>query len=115
MFEAGDVLVFQLESGYGLMKVLSRSDEDERIWHLRVYSDLFLDTDSAENAAASLDSLSVSIPHVALTNRAFESTPVSRLINTPVRDEELSTLSDWRESQRPHVSDRSIRLLIGLR
>lgn len=116
MFESGDILVFQLESGYGLMKVLAKEGpDDDPVWHLRVYEDLFLETDAAEKAAVRLDSLSVSIEHAALTNRAFESTPVAPLLNQPSNEEELSLISDWQAGAEKRVFDRSIRLLMGLR
>ena len=83
-FAAGDFLVFQIESGYGLMRVL---------------------------AIASHESLTAEIEHIALTDRAFESTQVSKLSSSPLSAGEQSAITDW----HGEVSDRSIRLLLGLR
>src|SRR5207237_1118683 len=86
-FEPGDYLVFQLESGFALIRVLgAEQSDDNMIWHLTAFRDLFLDIDSAER---SIDegALTIEIPHVALTNRAFESTPVARLANRPLDPE----------------------------
>ena len=113
-FQPGDFLIFQLESGYALLRVLS-VDENEGVWHLAAYSDLFLDPDMAEAALANPESLTIDKPHVALTNRAFESTQMARMKNTALTDEEVAAYQSWRSSEGRHVSDRSIRLLLGLR
>ena len=111
-FAPGDFLVFQLEAGYGLLRVLgSEETENDKVWHLAAYRDLFMDVDSAENAAKDPDSLTVDLPHVALTNRAFESTQVARIANAPLDD----SISDWQADASHQVHDRSIRLLLGLR
>ena len=111
-FSAGDFLVFQIESGYGLMRVLSINEGDsEPLWHLRVYRDLFPEIDYAELAIASPESLTPEITHIALTDRAFESTQVSKLGNVAINDGERKLISDW----DGEVSDRSIRLTLGLR
>ena len=71
-FAPGDFLVFQLEAGYGLLRVLgSEGDNGDKVWHLAAYRDLFMDVESAEEAAKLAGSLTVELPHVALTNRAF--------------------------------------------
>ena len=106
-FVAGDFLVFQIESGFGLMRVLRINESDaETVWHVRVYRDLFPEIEYAELAIASSESLTAEIDHVALTDRAFESTQVSRLGSMPVED-----FGDW----DGEVSDRSVRLLLGFR
>jgi hypothetical protein len=111
-FAPGDFLVFQLEAGYGLLRVLgSEGDGGDKVWHLAAYRDLFLDVDSAENASNNPESLTVELPHVALTNRAFESTQVARIANAPLDD----TVNDLHTDPAHVVHDRSIRLLLGLR
>src|SRR5687768_18589989 len=106
-FQPGDLLIFQLESGYGLMKVLAVDGSGgDPVWHVAVYSDLFLDAEMADNAVETDQQLGVAIPHVALTNRAFESTQVAKVNNKPLTVEEEKRLTDEGE-----VSDRSVRLL----
>lgn len=114
--QPGDFLVFQLEAGYGLLRLLAVEEAaDEFTWHIAAYSDLFPDIDTADAAAASPDKLTPSMPHVALTTRAFESTQVSKISNFPLRPAELEPFHVWAASPERNVSDRSIRLLIGLR
>lgn len=115
-FQSGDLLIFQLESGYGLLKVLAvDGNRDEPVWHVAVYSDLFLDAEMADNAVENDLRLGVAIPHVALTNRAFESTQVAKVNNKPVADSEKRELEIWTQDVDREVSDRSVRLLLGLR
>src|SRR5688572_9841066 len=77
-FQAGDFLFYQLESGFALIRLLEVEDSaEDAIWHLSAFHDLFPDVETIEKAVSMPDSLSVSIPHVALTNRAFESTQVA--------------------------------------
>jgi hypothetical protein len=115
-FAPGDFLVFQLEAGYGLLRVLgSEGDDLDKVWHLAAYRDLFMDVDSAENAAKDLNSLTVDLPHVALTNRAFESTQVARISSAPIDEAQAALVTDWQADPSHHVHDRSIRLLLGLR
>ena len=111
-FAAGDFLVFQIESGFGLMRVL-RIEENSGapVWHVRVYRDLFPEIEYAELAIASPESLTPEIPHIVLTDRAFESTQVSKLASSRLSDGEQLAMTDW----NGEVSDRSIRLLLGLR
>lgn len=115
-FVPGDDLVFQLESGYGLLRVLA-VEETERgaIWHLLAYEELFPDVETAEAALAQPDALHARIPHMALTERAFERTPAALLGNRPVRDEELRGYRNWQASDAPVVSDRSALLMLGIR
>lgn len=113
-FVPGDFLVFQLEAGYGLLRVLANEGEDkDKVWHLMAYRDLFMDVDSAERAAAG--PLTVELPHVALTDRAFESTQVARILNAPLDGSHTAPLDEWRSDPTRRVEDRSIRLLLGLR
>lgn len=110
-FDPGDFLIFQLESGYGLLRVLAIEEtEGDAIWHVAVYRDLFLDPDMADAALANSIHLAIELPHVALTNRAFESTQVARLRNLPLSEAETDLANDDKE-----ISDRSVRLLLGLR
>jgi hypothetical protein len=116
VFDPGDDLVFQLESGYGLLRVLdvARDDSNQPIWHLLAYEELFPDVESAEAALARSDQLHVRITHMALTDRAFERTPAARLGNRPVTSDELTAVRAWRESDR-EASDRSALLMLGFR
>ena len=114
-FVAGDDLIFQLESGFGLLRVLAVEGEGtETIWHLLAYDEFFPDVESAETALARSIALPVRKPHMALTNRAFERTPAARLGNRPVTGEELIAYNKWLDSDR-EVSDRSALLMLGIR
>ena len=114
-FQAGDDLIFQLESGFGLLRVLAIEGEGaDTVWHLLAYEDFYPNIESAESALAGPQSLTVRKAHMALTNRAFERTPAARLGNRPVRDEELSGYRNWLEGERL-VSDRSALLMLGIR
>ena len=114
-FNPGDDLIFQLESGYGLLRVLAVEGEGAgATWHLLAYDEFFPDVESAEAALARETPLPVRKPHMALTNRAFERTPAARLGNRPVTDDELVAYRDWLNTDRP-VSDRSALLMLGIR
>ena len=114
-FEAGDDLIFQLESAFGLLRVLAVEGEGaETVWHLLAYDDFFPDVESAEAALAGSARLPVRRAHMALTNRAFERTPAARLGNRPVREDELVEYRRWLDSERV-VSDRSALLMLGIR
>jgi hypothetical protein len=111
----GDDLIFQLESGFGLLRVLAVEGEgSETVWHLLAYDEFFPDVESAELALAQATPLPVRQPHMALTNRAFERTPTARLGNRAVTDAELVAYNAWLNSERP-VSDRSALLMLGIR
>ncbi len=115
-FAPGDFLIFQLEAGYGLLRVLDVDHHDgDHVWHLAAYRDLFLDPDMADAAIENNAGLGVAIPHAALTNRAFESTQVAKMANVPLNAGDLAAYEAWKSSGDRHVSDRSIRLLLGLR
>lgn len=115
-FEPGDFLIFQLESGFALLRVLDvEQDGADTIWHLAAYKDFFLDTEMADAALDRPETLQVEKPHVALTNHAFESTQVARLRNVPLQEKDLEGYNLWNESEEKDVNDRSIRLLLGLR
>jgi hypothetical protein len=114
-FAPGDDLIFQLESGYGLLRVIAIDDgESQRVWHLSAYEELFGDVESAERALASPDALHVRKTHMALTERAFERTPAARIGNRPVTESELAMYEDWK-SNGGQVFDRSALLMLGLR
>jgi len=115
-FQAGDYLIFQIESGYGLLRILAIEEQaGEKIWHLAAYNELFLDSQMADAAIENASSLSVSNPHIALTTRAFESTQVARMSNKPLTETELQSVYDWKACANREVSDRSVRLMLGLR
>ena len=115
-FQAGDFLIFQLESGYGLLRILAiESIDGETIWHLSAYNELFPDIEFADAALENPQNLTLSIPHVALTTRAFESTQSARMKNVALTEAEAQPLHDWRQNGKRDISDRSIRLMLGLR
>jgi hypothetical protein len=114
-FNPGDDLIFQLESGFGLLRVLAVEGEgSDTVWHLLAYDDFFPDVETAEAALAQPTPLPVRKAHMALTNRAFERTPAARLGNRPVTETELSAYKGWLEGER-NVSDRSALLMLGIR
>jgi hypothetical protein len=114
-FTAGDDLIFQLESGFGLLRVIAVDQRDSgTIWHLLAYEEFFLDVESAERALAESSALHIRNPHLALTERAFERTPAARLGNRPVTDVERVAYLQWAESGG-EVSDRSALLMLGIR
>ena len=116
-FQAGDVLIFQLESGFGLLKVLAVDENagDEPVWHLAAFEDLYLDAETADHALQNIDSLRLSERHWALTNRAFESTPTARMGNYALTAAEAESVNAWRAHPNRKILDTSIRLLLGLR
>ncbi len=115
-FDPGDFLIFQLEAAYGLLRVLAVDEtSDETIWHVAAYSDFFQDVDDADKALERPENLHKNIRHVALTNRAFESTQVAKMKNAPLDERELAEYSAWKNSAEHKVYDRSIRLMLGLR
>ena len=114
-FKSGDFLVFQLEAGFALLRILAIDEGEEPVWHVAAYSEMFLDVDSAESAINSFAPFSFNVPHAALTDRAFLATQVSKIANRDLEPSELLDLDEWRNSAEKTVSDRSIRLLMGLR
>ena len=115
-FAAGDDLMFQLESGFGLLRVLKVEEREDvgAVWHLLAYEELFPDVERAEAALAAPHTLHIRKAHMALTDRAFERTPAARLGNRPVTEEELAAYRNWVENDGT-VSDRSALLMLGLR
>ena len=115
-FKPGDFLIFQLESGFALLRILAIDESgNDTIWHVAGYNEFFPDIETADAALENPDSLTISDPHIALTNRAFESTQVARMKNVPLRNEELGALEAWKNDPEHQVSDRSVRLMLGLR
>ena len=115
VFEAGDDLIFQLESAFGLLRVLAVEGEGaDTVWHLLAYDEFFPDVESAEAALAGPRPLPIRAAHLALTNRAFERTPAARLGNRPVTEDELVGYRKWLASER-RVADRSALLMLGIR
>lgn len=114
-FEPGDDLVFQVESGFGLLRVLAvEGAGGEAVWHVLVYEEFYPDVEAAEAALAPGQALRVREPHLALTDHAFEKTPAARLGNRPVTAEELAAYRRWADSDR-RVHDRSVLLMLGMR
>ena len=114
-YAAGDDLVFQMESGFGLVRVLASEGEGrDAVWHILVYQEFYPDVESAEAALAAGGALAVREPHLALTEHAFEKTPAARLSNRPVADDELDALRRWRQEGGP-AHDRSLLLMLGMR
>jgi hypothetical protein len=121
-FAPGDDLIFQLESGFGLLRVIDMDPAIDTIgqrdagtvWHLLAYEEFFPDVESAERALTQPDALHVRNPHMALTERAFERTPAARLGNRPVTDAERVAYQQWVE-RGGEVSDRSALLMLGIR
>jgi hypothetical protein len=114
-FEPGDDLIFQLESGFGILRVLAvEGDERETVWHLKAYEELFPDVETVEAALAAHKLLHTRQAHMALTERAFERTPAARLGNHPVSEDELAAYRDWKQ-RGGEASDRSALLMLGLR
>ena len=114
-FNPGDDLIFQLESGFGLLRVLAVEQEGaDRIWHLMAYEELFPDVEAAERALTQPDNLHIRTAHMALTDRAFERTPAARLGNRAVMNAELAAYQRWCDDAG-EVSDRSALLMLGLR
>jgi len=115
-FVPGDDLIFQLESGYGLLRVLAVDGQgSETIWHLLAYEDFYPSVEVAEQALTQPDSLKVRRSHMALTDRAFERTPAALLGNRPVSELELAPYHQWLRSEPRDVSDRSALLMLGIR
>ena len=115
-FQTGDFLIFQIESGYGLLRILGiEKTAEDTIWHLASYKEMYLDIDSADAALQRSDSLTLDKKHIALTNRAFEATQVARMKNEQLNVDESKSYEDWKNDPNREISDRSVRLMLGLR
>jgi len=110
-------LIFQLESGYGLLRILAIEEiGGERVWHLAVYNELFPNVESADEIISNHpEQLTLNLPHVALTNRAFYATQTAVMANLPIGENELKLLKEWHLDPNKEIYDRSIRLMIGIR
>jgi hypothetical protein len=115
-FDPGDFLIFQLESAYGLLRVLSIDvNDDGTVWHVAAYEDFFQDVEGADKVLENPKQLKIGIPHIALTDRAFESTQVAKMKNVKLEANELAPYEEWKNSDEREITDRSIRLMLGLR
>jgi len=115
-FSPGDFLVFQLEAGFALLRLLATEREgSDMVWHVAGYRDFFPDVDAAERASIEDENLTLSEPHMALTNRAFESTQVATIFNKPLTPHEVGPYAKWKSDPNREVSNRSVRLMLGLR
>lgn len=115
-FAAGDDLIFQLESGLGLLRILAIEGEGaETVWHLLAYEEFFPSVEAAEGALRQPALLNIRNAHMALTDRAFERTPAARLGNRALQESELAAYREWGKSDTRRVSDRSALLLLGIR
>lgn len=119
-FAAGDNLVFQMESGFGLLRIIAVDSDaatgGETVWHLLAYDEFFIDVEAAEAALASGQPISnARATHLALTDQAFEKTAAAQLSNNPVTDTELASHQQWMKAGGTVVADRSVTMLLGLR
>jgi hypothetical protein len=114
-FSPGDDLLFQLESGFGLLRIIAvEGTGAQTVWHLLAYEEFFPSVEAAEAALSEPELLHIRNPHLALTDRAFERTPAARLGNRTLTDDELAGYREWLNSERV-VSDRSALLMLGVR
>jgi hypothetical protein len=114
-YAPGDDLVFQIESGFGLIRVLAVEGAGrEAVWHILVYHDFYPDVESAEAALARDGALETRTPHLALTDHAFEKTPAARIGNRPVNKDELEDFRRWQQTGG-EIHDRSVLLMLGMR
>ena len=115
-FAPGDDLIFQLESGFGLLRVLAVDERaGQTVWHLLAYEDFFPDVETAEAALLDASQLGVRAAHLPLTDYAFGKTPAARLGNRPVTEDELASYRAWCATGDGEPFDRSALLLLGLR
>lgn len=115
-FKGGDFLVYQLESSYGLLRVLAVEDEEnDPIWHVAAYDEFFLEVERAEALITSGSLPKPGHEHIALTNRAFESTQVAKIAHVALTDADEQGFNAWLLGPDREISDRSVRLLLGLR
>jgi len=115
-FQPGDDLIFQLESGFGLLRVIAVEEREggDTVWHLLAYEDFFPDVETAEAALAEASQLGIRAAHLPLTDFAFSKTPAARLGNRPVSEDELVAYRAW-SAKGGEVFDRSALLMLGLR
>jgi hypothetical protein len=99
------------------MRILAIDETpDGRIWHLTGFNEMFLEVSDAEAALAdAAKNLTRSVPHFVITQRAFDSTQVARMGNRPLSESEKNLVETWRQNPDRQISDRSARLMLGLR
>jgi len=115
-FQPGDFLIFQIESAYALLRILAIEEAGgEKVWHLAAYNEMCPDIDAVDAALENPSVFTVNKPHLALTNRAFESTQTARMKNVPLAADEFKPFEEWKQSADRKVSDMSVRLLLGFR
>lgn len=115
-FAPGDDLIFQLESGFGLLRVLAVEERGgQTVWHLLAYEEFFPDVETAEAALGNASQLGIRAAHLPLTDYAFGKTPAARLGNRPVTEDELAAYHAWSASGDGEPFDRSALLMLGLR
>ncbi|HEY1402719.1 MAG TPA: hypothetical protein VGB05_01190 [Pyrinomonadaceae bacterium] len=116
-FAPGDDLIFQLESGFGLLRVLAVEErgDGQIVWHLLAYEEFFPDVETAEAALLDASQLGVRAAHLPLTDYAFGKTPAARLGNRPVTEDELAAYRAWSARGDGEPFDRSALLMLGLR
>jgi len=115
-FAPGDYLLFQLESGFGLLRILAIEGEGPQTsWHIMAYDEFFASSEDAEAAVRTPGSLHTRKAHMALTDRAFERTPAARIANQPLTKDDLNAFEEWKSSGGMHISDRSALLQLGIR
>lgn len=114
-FASGDDLVFQIESGFGLLRILFVEEgEHEIVWHLLAYEDLFPDVETAEARLGEGRVLTGTATYLAVTSRGLEKTPAARIGNRPLTDDERAGIRTWIE-KGVQVFDRSVQSVLGLR
>ena len=114
-FAPGDNLVFQVESGFGLLRILAVEEGEHGIaWHLLAYEELFPDVETAEASLTEGIAFTEKATYFAVTNRGLEKTPAARLGNNPLTDAERGMLRLRAEEAR-QVFDRSVQSVLGLR
>ena len=83
-FQPGDDLIFQLESGYGLLRLLAVDGEGaDTIWHLMAYDEFFPDVETAEAALLSGVPFPVRRAHMALTSAHSNERQLHGLVTVP--------------------------------
>ena len=114
-FSPGDYLIFQLESGFGLLRLIDvQPGAKSPVWHLMAYEEFFPDPETAEQAIVHPEALHIRRAHMALTDRAFERTPAARVGNRSITDAERAAYQEWINAHGT-VSDRSALLMLGIR
>lgn len=115
-FQPGDFLIFQVESAFGLLRILAVEEvENHKTWHIAAFEDMFLDIDTADSALKNSAMLKIAIPHAAITNRAFEATQTSRMKNELLTESDLKPFEKWKNDPKREITDTNVRLLLGLR